>query len=268
MTKLLTTFALALMISANGCASRVDVEDIPIGTEVAVTRHDGGVVSGTLTARDDETVNVAVGPASRSVPIEQIAEVQFVDEATPVALPAIAMFREFTVPQGTTLAVRLAAPISSDSSRVGDTVEATLTDAVVVDGTVVLPAGSVFTGAVTEVKEAGRVKGRASLTLQFRSISVTEHDESYSIATPMAILAPATKGADAAKIGAPAAGGAIIGAILGGKKGALIGAAIGGGGGAAVVLMTPGEEIRLPAGTALALQLDRALEVRVPIDRS
>jgi len=46
-----------------------------------------------------------------------------------------------------------------------------------------------------------------------------------------------------------------------------LGAAIGGGG-ATVVLVTPGDEIRLPVGTVLALRLDRALDVRVPIDRS
>jgi hypothetical protein len=84
----------------------------------------------------------------------------------------------------------------------------------------------------------------------------------------MAMIAPATKGEDAAKIGIPAAGGAIIGAIIGGKKGAAIGTAIGGGAGATVVLTTHGDEIRLPVGTVLALPLDQALDVRVPIDRS
>ena len=268
MMKLLPTFALALMIAGAGCASRVDLEDVPVGTEVAVTRHDGGVVRGTLAARDDKAVKVTVGPASRSVPLDQIDDVQLVDEATPVVLPAIATFREFTLPEGTTLAVRLDSPVGSDSSRVEDSVEATLTDAVVVEGAEVLPAGSVVRGTVAAVEPAGKVKGRASLALQFSSISVAGRDERYPIAARMAMLAPATKGEDAAKIGIPAAGGAIIGAIIGGKKGAAIGTAIGGGAGATVVLTTHGDEIRLPVGTMLALPLDQALDVRVPIDRS
>jgi hypothetical protein len=73
---------------------------------------------------------------------------------------------------------------------------------------------------------------------------------------------------DAAKIGIPAAGGAIIGGVIGGKKGAAIGTAVGGGGGAAVVLATPGDEIRLAPGAALTLVLDQPIEVRVPIAKS
>ena len=190
---------------------------------------------------------------------------QLVDEATPAVLPAIAKFREFTLPEGTTLAVRLDSAVGSDSSRVEDSIEATLTDAVVVDGTEVLPAGSVVRGAVSAVEAAGKVKGRASLALLFSSVSVG--DERYPIAARVHLQAPATKGKDAAKIGIPAAGGAIIGAIFGGKKGAAIGTAIGGGAGAAVVLATAGDEIRLPRGTALSLPLERAVDVRVPIDR-
>ena len=64
----------------------------------------------------------------------------------------------------------------------------------------------------------------------------------------MARTAAATKKKDAVEIGAPAAGGAIIGALVGGKKGALIGTAIGGGAGTAVVLSTRGKEVRLPKG--------------------
>jgi hypothetical protein len=67
------------------------------------------------------------------------------------------------------------------------------------------------------------------------------------------------------KIGIPAAGGALIGAIIGGGKGAAIGATIGGGGGTAAVLMTPGKEIRLSSGTTIAVALDGPVDVRVPV---
>jgi hypothetical protein len=265
MMKMLPTFALALTMAGAGCAARVDLEKVPVGTEVAVTRQDGGVVRGTLASRDDTTVKVKVGSASRSVPRDQIADVQLVDKTTP-ALPAIAKFREFTVPEGTRLAVRLDSAVGSDSSRVEDPIEATLTDAVVVDGTEVLPAGSVVRGNVAAVEPAGKVKGRASLTLQFASVAA--RDERYAIAARDDMMAPSTKREDAAKIGIPAAGGAIVGALIGGKKGAAIGTTIGGGAGAAVVLSTSGDEIRLPRGTVLSLRLDRAVDVRVPIDRS
>jgi hypothetical protein len=268
MMKTLPTFALALTIAGAGCADRVDLEKVPVGTQVEVTRQDGGVVRGTLAARDDQTVKVKVGSASRSVPRDQIAEVQLVDKTTPAPLPPIAKFREFTLPEGTRLAVRLDSAVGSDSSRVEDPIEATLTEAVIVDGSEVLPAGAVVRGDVAAVQPAGKVKGRASLALRFSSVSVAGRDERYPIVARVDLLAPATKGEDALKVGIPAAGGAIVGGLIGGKKGAAIGTAVGGGAGAAVVLSTSGEEIRLPRGSALSLPLDQAVDVRVPINQS
>jgi len=267
MMKTLPTFALALMLASTGCSDRVDLEQVPVGTEVQVTRQDGGVVQGTLAARDDQTVTVAVGSVNHSVPRGQIADVQLVAE-TPAPLPAIAKFREFTLPEGTRLAVRLDSAIGSDSSRAGDPIEATLTDAVIVDGTDVIPQGSVVRGEVTAVEPGGKVNGRASVALRFTSIAVAGRDEPYPIAARVSWLAPTTKGKDAAKIAIPAGAGAIIGGIIGGGKGAAIGAAIGGGGGAAVVLTTRGPQIRLARGAALSLSLDDAVDVRVPITKT
>jgi len=65
------------------------------------------------------------------------------------------------------------------------------------------------------------------------------------------------------KIGAPAAGGAIIGAIAGGKKGALIGTAVGGGAGTGYVLATRGKEVQFAKGAPLTLKLSEPLTVRI-----
>jgi hypothetical protein len=267
MKNILSVFALALMIAGAGCANRVDLEKVPVGTEVEVTRRDGGVVRGTLIARDDTTVKVKVGSASRSVPRDQIVEVQLVNE-TPGARPASAKFREFTLPAGTRLVVRLDSPVASDASLVGDPIEATLANSILVDGTEVLPAGSVVRGEVSAVHSSGKVKGRASLALLFGSVVVEGRDEPSPISARVGLMAPSTAGNDVAKIAIPAAGGAIIGGLLGGGKGALIGTAIGGGAGTAVVLTTRGPQIRLPRGTLLSLPLDQAVEVRVPVDKS
>ena len=265
----LSGLALACAMSAAGCASRPDVDKVPVGAEVEIVRQDGGVVHGTLVGRDERTVKVGAGVTSRSVPRDQIADVRVVDKAKPEPLlPPVAKFREFTVPAGTKLVVRLDSAVGSDTSRVEDPVEATLSDAVVVDGFDVFPAGSIVRGEVASVQQSGKVKGRASLALRFVSISVAGRAERSSIVARTELVAPATKGEDAAKIGIPAAGGAIIGGIIGGKKGAAIGTVVGGGGGAAVVLATPGDEIRLARGAALTLVLDEPIEVRVPITTS
>ena len=269
MMKIPTTlaFALTLMLAGTGCSDRVDLEKVPVGTEVQVTRQDGGVVQGTLAARDDKTVKVAVGSVNRSVPRDQIADVQVVADA-PVPLPPIAKFREFTLPAGTILHVRLDSALASDSSRAGDPIEATLTSAVAADGTEVIPQGSSVRGEVAAVDPGGKVSGRASVAIRFTSIAVAGRDERYPIAAHASWLAPTTKGKDAAKIAVPAGAGAIIGGIIGGGKGAAIGAAIGGGGGAAVVLTTRGPQIRLDRGAALSLPLEQAVDVRVPIAKS
>ena len=78
-------------------------------------------------------------------------------------------------------------------------------------------------------------------------------------------VAPATKGADATKIGIGAGAGAVIGGLLGGKDGAAKGAAIGGGAGTGVVLATKGKEMRLAPGADVTTQLSAPLTVRVRI---
>ena len=243
MMRLPLSVALVLTAVAAGCSSQPDVEKVPVGTEVQVVTQDGAVVTGKLAARDDKVVQVDVGRQTREVPREQIVDVQVVEPSKPAPLPPIARFREFTVPAGTDLVVRLESAIASDTSRVEDTVNATLAEPVVIDGTTVLPAGSAVRGEVAAAQPAGKVKGRASLALRFGTISVA--DERYTIEARVSRLAPATKGEDAATIGIPAGAGAVIGAVIGGKKGAAIGTAVGGGAGTAVVLTTSGDEIRL-----------------------
>lgn len=267
LTTVLFIVLIGVLIGAGaGCAGRVDLEKIALGTRVEVTRKDGGVVEGTLRARDDRAVQLGVGSATRSIPRDQIVGVELGNSGSTAVLAA-ARFREFSVPDGTELTARLDGAIGSDTSTVDDAVTATLTEAVVVEGVTVLPEGSVLIGAVTTADSSSKVKGRASLGVAFRSISVAGRDETYVLSARFLHTAASTKASDARKIAIPAAGGAIIGAIIGGKKGAGIGAIIGGGAGTAVVLTTSGPEVRLAKGTGLVVVLDDAIDVRVPIKR-
>ena len=125
------------------------------------------------------------------------------------------MYREFTLPVGTTLPLELTSTIASDVSEMEDTVRATLRNAVTVDGREVLPAGTELAGHVTEAERAGRVKGRARLAFRFTSLRYD--DERIALRTdPIVREAEATKGEDATKIGIGAGAGAIIGAVVGG----------------------------------------------------
>lgn len=251
------------LFAVYGCSTRADPDKVPVGTAVQVTRQDGGLVEGTLAARDEKTVTVKAGRTTRTVPRGEIADLQVVTPGRPIELPPVAKFREFTVPEGTPLKLTLETSVSSETSNAGDAIEAKLAEAVRVDDVEVVPAGSVVRGTVTAAQSAGKVKGRASLALHFDTVEVGQ--ARYPISAGLAVEAASTKKKDAAKIGIPAAAGAIIGGIIGGGKGAATGAAIGGGGGAAVVLMTEGKPVTFSVGTSMMVTLARSIDVRVPL---
>ena len=172
--------------------------------------------------------------------------------------------REVTIPSGTLLHVVLDTPVGSDTSRVEQRVAAHLARAIVVGGHAAVPSGSRIAGVVTDARRSGKVKGLAHVAVRFDSLSPTGEDERYPMQTSaVGRTAAATKKKDALEIGAPAAGGALIGALVGGKKGALVGGAVGGGAGTAVVMSTRGKEVHIPKGTALTLKLTAPLTVRV-----
>src|SRR5579864_360234 len=237
----------AVAVDGMACGAQADVSKAPVGAQVDVTKQDGGLVSGTLSDKDAQAITIAHGRSTATIDRKDIADIRVVDPMKPeLPPPPKARFREFTVPEGAKLRVRLETAVASDVSHVEDPVEATLTEPVIVDGTEVLPAGTTVRGAVSEAQPSGKVKGRASLALRFDRVA--EGGERYAIEAVTSVEAPGTKGKDAEKIGLGAAGGAVVGALLGGKKGAVVGTAVGGGAGTAVVLTTPGEEVRWPVG--------------------
>jgi hypothetical protein len=167
------------------------------------------------------------------------------------------------VPADHALRLSIDTPLSSETARVEDPVEATLATAVTIDGVEVIPAGSTVRGTVTGVEASGKVKGRASLSLQFTTLVVRE--ERVPISARWSAQAASTKKTDAKKIGIGAGAGALIGGLLGGGKGAATGAAIGGGAGTAMVLTSEGKPVVLSKGEDIFTTLGDAIEVRVPV---
>ena len=128
---------------------------------------------------------------------------------------------------------------------------------IVVHGQTVLAAGTRVSGVVTDATRSGKVKGRAHVA---RALRLARRRAATTSATRSGRRRSGARRRrrrrrTRSKIGAPAAGGAIIGALVGGKKGAAIGTAVGGGAGTAVVLSTRGKEVHLPKGAALTLRL-------------
>ena len=74
------------------------------------------------------------------------------------------------VPGGTHIPLVIHNAISTRSARPGDPVYFETLFPVMVDGKVVIPAGSYMSGEVTEAKRAGRVKGRAELGIKLTTM--------------------------------------------------------------------------------------------------
>jgi hypothetical protein len=196
----------------------------------------------------------AAGPAGTSTPLSSSGA------APPRAAEAPApTFREVTIPSGTTLSVRLANRLASNTNKVEDAVKGSLSKAVVVDGVTALPAGTQLTGSVLEANESGRVKGRASIAFRFDRLSADGETLRIETATVRREAAPDRK-SDVTKGGIGAGVGAIVGGVVGGGKGAAIGAVAGGTG---AVLATKGKEVEIPSGTVVSVRLEDPLTVRV-----
>ena len=178
--------------------------------------------------------------------------------------PAEPVYKDVTLPEGTTLRLELKSSVASDTSKVEDPVRAVLRQAITVDGREVLPAGAEFSGTVTEVERSGRVKGLARIGYRFNS--VRSAGERYDVRTAsITHEAEPTKKKDATKVAIGAGAGAAIGAILGGGSGAAKGAAIGGGAGTGAVLATRGEEVRRGPGADVTTRLTAPLTVRIKV---
>ncbi len=181
------------------------------------------------------------------------------------AFPALAApEQEVTLPAGTVLHLRMENSIGSDISRVEEPVRAEVTRPVVVRGRAVVPTGSVAIGNVLAVRKAGHLRQRSLVTVRFSELKPRGEEDQFRIRTrAWSAVGPSLTERDTKGIGIPAAGGAIIGAIIGGGKGAAIGAVAGGGAGTARLMVTRGKDVRVPRGTLVAVRLSQPARVDV-----
>lgn len=80
------------------------------------------------------------------------------------------------VPASTRLAVRLLQPLTSEKTNVGEPVEAALISPASIQGEILLPQGSIFSGAVTKVHRVswGFRRETAALTIEFNSVKLPD----------------------------------------------------------------------------------------------
>ena len=218
------------------------------------------------------------GPPGAPPPAPPAA--QPVSPAPPAPQPAAtpspaAKPQQILVPVGTHLPLVLHNGVSTRNARPGDPIYLETLFPVLIEGRIVIPAGSYVSGEITEAKRPGRVKGRGEIMLRLTNMILPNGYQVSLLASPNdastggadtvdkegKIKGDTNKGGDVKTIGETTAGGATIGAITGGAKGAGIGAGIGAAAGLAAVLLTRGPEVELPRGTTLDVVLDRPLSL-------
>lgn len=185
---------------------------------------------------------------------------------TPAPPPA-PVARTGVVATGSTLALTSNSKVCTNTQKVGDTFDATLTSEVTGTNGAVLPAGSIVKLELTELKRSEDSKG--NIVMGFRVVSITANGKVY---TPEAEVTSASidrvrsqkGGDDAKKVAGGAAAGAIIGQVLGrNTKGTVIGAAVGAAAGAAAASATSDYEGCVNAGAAVSVRLTGPLTVTV-----
>jgi hypothetical protein len=229
---------------------------------LAVTTACAGAPQGTAQAFSAPAAGSAAEKSAAVAPSDASATPATAATTAGTSAPA---YREVTLPAGTVLPVDLLTAVGSDISRVEQSVEGRLRAPVRSNGVEVLPAGTAISGHVTQAQRPGRVKGRGLIALRFTRIDTPGEGTSRISTAQISRLAPATKQQDALKIVAPAAAGAVIGRVAGGKGAARKGAVIGGAAGTGYVLSTRGKDVRLGKGANLSVKLTAPLTVRVPV---
>ena len=193
-------------------------------------------------------------PATRSpatTPVAAPVSQPVTAPAAPVAPPPPPKPRVAHLEAGHRLTFRTTRLLSTKTMKTGEPFSAILEEPITVGNWTIAKSGAKVDGRITESDKGGRVKGKASISVELTSLTLADGRKIEIVTSPVGTEAVKDKGDDAKKIGVGAAAGAGIGAIAGGGKGAAIGGLIGAGAGTAM----RGDAAEIPAESVLTLEL-------------
>jgi hypothetical protein len=181
------------------------------------------------------------------------------------------------VPAGTALMVKLETTLATFSNKAGDPFQARLTQPVVLNGQTIIPAGAIVEGRVTRVSEPRRISGKPTIGILPEALILPTGERFFLDASLVDTNAGRDtdvnqegefKGSghdrrDQLETGGGAAGGMLIGGLIGGPPGILIGGIVGAGSTGAHWL-SKHRSATLMSGTGLTLELNRPL-VMTPV---
>src|SRR5271163_2133956 len=182
------------------------------------------------------------------------------------------------VPAGTALMVKLETTLATFSNKAGDPFQGRLTEAIVLNGKTVIPAGAVVEGRITRVSEPRRISGKPTIGIMPEALILPTGERFFLDATLVDTNAGHDtdvnqegefKGSghdrhDQIETGAGTAGGMLVGGLIAGPPGILIGGAVGAGS-TGVHWLSKHRSATLMAGTELTLELNRPLAMTTAV---
>jgi hypothetical protein len=190
-----------------------------------------------------------------------------------VSLAASAQ-NSLSLPTGTALKMKLQTPLSTSTSKVGESFTGRITEPVLFEGRTMIPIGATVQGRVTKLTEPRRIAGKPTIGIYPESL-VLPNGERFLLSATLVdtnrrggsdvneegqFKGPGHDGSDLAELGVGTGTGLALGALIDGGKGALVGGAVG-------ATLTVGHWLSkhrnayLPAGSEMVMELSRPLQM-------
>ncbi|HSK71446.1 MAG TPA: LysM peptidoglycan-binding domain-containing protein [Pyrinomonadaceae bacterium] len=181
----------------------------------------------------------------------------------------------YTVERGTVIRVRMNETLSSRTARAGDRFTTTVTEPVYSNtGQIVIPVGSTLTGRVDSVNRAKKGGDPGTIDVSFTEVRLPNGTRRSMNGSLTGLTSDDAKSDNEGRasgddrkndkiifIGGGAAGGAILGGLIGGGKGAVIGGILGGLAGLGGERLTRGEEAEVKSGMEFGVILNQRISL-------
>ena len=175
---------------------------------------------------------------------------------------SVAAQSRVNVPAGTRILIRMDDGVDSSKQKVGYRFTAHLETNLQVNDRVVAPAGTTLYGRLVNAQAAGKMSGGAQLTLELTDIVL--NGTAYPLLTSEFEVRSQGKGkSTAGKIAGGAGLGALIGGLAGGGKGAAIGLGAGAATGTVVSAAGKGKQVQVPSESLLEFRLQQPASLPV-----